>query len=68
MSHALLMIDLSAERCSRSVRALASMSRSQLDAFLEATARASGAVLVARAARPQAKAIRRTPRHLLSAR
>jgi hypothetical protein len=71
MSHEMhppVMIDASAERCSQSVRALASMSRRELDAFLEATARASGAVIVARTMRPKAKAIRRTPRHLLRAR
>jgi hypothetical protein len=63
--HAPVMIDASAERCSQSVRALASMSRRELDAFLEATARASGAVVVARTMRPKAKAFRRTPRYLL---
>jgi hypothetical protein len=55
----------SPERSSHSVRALASMSRRELDAFLEATARASGAVVVARTMRPKAKAFRRTPRYLL---
>ena len=59
------MIDLSAERCARSVRALASMSRRELEAFLEATARASGAVVVARTTRARGTAVPRTPRHLL---
>lgn len=63
-----VMIDVSGERCSKSVRALASMSRLELDAFLEATARASGAVLVQRAMRPKVAPVRRTPRHLLDRR
>jgi len=66
--HPRVMIDVSGERCSQSVRALASMSRRELDAFLEATARASGAVVVQRAMRPKALPIRRTPRHLLDRR
>jgi hypothetical protein len=44
------------------------MSRHELDAFLEATARASGAVVVQRAMRPKAQPVRRTPRHLLDRR
>lgn len=70
MSHEVVLpihIDVSAERCSRSVRALATMTRVELVAHLEATARASASVLVARATRPKSKAksFRRTPRHLL---
>jgi len=67
MSHVIhprVMIDVSGERCSQSVRALATMSRRELDAFLEATARASGAVILQRAARQKAPPVRRTPRHL----
>jgi len=53
------MIDLSGERCARSVHGLSSMTRGQLEAFLEATARASASVVVVRARRPKPEKVRR---------
>jgi hypothetical protein len=54
-----LMIDLSGERCARSVRALSTMTRGELEAFLTSTARASASVIVARARRPKPAKVRR---------
>jgi hypothetical protein len=54
------MIDLSAERCANSVRGLSAMSRIELEAFLQSTARASGSVVPARARRPKPEKVRRT--------
>jgi hypothetical protein len=55
-----VMIDLSGERCANSVRGLSSMTRSELEAFLQSTARASASVVPARAPRPKAAKVRRT--------
>jgi hypothetical protein len=55
-----LMFDLSADRCARSVRELSTLSRAELEAFLAATARASAAVVPARARRPKPAKVRRT--------
>ena len=60
-----LMIDLSAERCARSVHSLSAFSalaRRELEAFLEATARASASVVVVRAKRPCPVRHAKTPR------
>jgi hypothetical protein len=54
------MFDLSAERCAKSVRGLSTMTRTELEAFLEATARASAAVVPARARRPKPAKVGRT--------
>jgi hypothetical protein len=57
-----VMIDLSAERCEQSVRGLSSMARmtrSELEASLMATARASASVVPARARRPKPAKARR---------
>ena len=48
-----VMLDFSGERCASSVRGLSAMTRGELEAFLQATARASGAVVPARAPRPK---------------
>lgn len=58
--HPPLMFDLSGERCARSVHGLSSMKRSELEAFLEATARASASVIVERAKRPKPEKVRRS--------
>ena len=55
-----VMIDLSAERCAQSVRGLSAMTRSELEAFLQSTARASASVVPARARRPKPAKVRRT--------
>ena len=55
-----LMFDLSGERCAKSVRGLSSMTRSELEAFLQSTARASASVVPARARRPKPEKVRRT--------
>lgn len=55
-----LMIDCSGERCASNVRGLSAMTRGELEAFLQATARASGAVVPARARRPKPAAVGRT--------
>ncbi len=55
-----LMFDLSGERCAKSVRRLSAMTRSELEAFLHSTARASASVVPARARRPKPAKIRRT--------
>lgn len=55
-----VMIDLSGERCARSVRGLSAMTRSELEAFLQATARASACVIPARTRRPKPEKVRRT--------
>lgn len=63
IGHALtapLMIDLSGERCASSVRGLSTMTRAELEAFLEATARASASVVPARAPRPKPVKLRRS--------
>jgi hypothetical protein len=54
------MIDLSGERCAKSVRALSTMTRSELEAFLESTARASASAVAARARRPKPEKVRRS--------
>jgi hypothetical protein len=54
------MIDLSAERCADSVRGLSAMSRTELEAFLHSTARASASVVPVRAPRPKPAKVRRT--------
>lgn len=48
-----VMIDFSGERCARSVRELSTMSRGQLEAFLEETARASASVILVKTKRPK---------------
>lgn len=55
-----LMFDLSGERCAKSVRGLSTMTRSELEAFLQSTARASASVVPARARRPKPEKVRRT--------
>jgi hypothetical protein len=55
-----LMIDLSGERCAESVRGLSAMKRGELEAFLQATARASASVIVERARRPKPEKVRRS--------
>lgn len=54
-----VMIDFSGERCARSVHGLSTMSRTQLETHLEATARASASVVLVRPRRPKPE---RTPR------
>lgn len=54
-----VMIDSSGEHCASSVRRLSTMTRSELHAFLEATARASAAVVPERARRPKPAKVRR---------
>lgn len=58
------MIDFSGERCAASVRALSSMSRGQLEAHLEATARATASIVMVRL-RSKAEKAPRTRRHEL---
>jgi hypothetical protein len=53
------MIDFSGERCAASVRSLSTMSRPQLEAHLESTARASASIVMVRL-RPKAE----KPTHL----
>jgi len=56
-----LIIDLSGERCAESVRGLdLRMKRGELEAFLQATARASASVIVERARRPKPEKVRRS--------
>jgi hypothetical protein len=55
-----VMIDLSGERCAASVRSLSSMTRSELESFLQSTARASASVVPARARRPKPAKVART--------
>ena len=55
-----LMFDLSGERCAKSVRRLSAMTRTELEAFLQSTARASASVVPARARRPKPAKVRRT--------
>jgi hypothetical protein len=55
-----LMIDLSGERCANSVRGLSAMTRAELEAFLQATARASASVVPARARRPKPAKVARS--------
>lgn len=57
-----VMLDFSGEHCASNVRRLSTMSRPELEAFLEATARASARVVPARASRPKPAKIRRSPR------
>jgi hypothetical protein len=57
-----LMLDFSGERCARSVLALATMTRNQLEMHLEQTAQASASVLVVRARRPKPEKIPRNRR------
>jgi len=59
---ACVMLDASGEPCARSVQRLSSMTRAELAAFLEATARASACVVPARAARPKPPKMKRSPR------
>lgn len=54
-----VMIDFSGARCERSVHGLSAMSRGELEAFLEATARASASVLLVRPRRPKPEKVRR---------
>jgi hypothetical protein len=59
-----VMIDFSGERCAASVRSLSSMTRGQLEAHLESTARASASIVMVRL-RPKADKVPRTRRHQL---
>jgi hypothetical protein len=59
-----VMIDLSADRCAKSVHCLSTMTRGELEAFLAATARASASVVLVRPRRPKPEKVRRTPRHM----
>ena len=59
-----VMIDFSGERCAASVRKLSAMSRPELEAHLQSTARASASILMVRL-RPKAEKIPRTRRHQL---
>jgi hypothetical protein len=58
-------IDLSGERCARNVRALSSMTRSELESFLGATVRAASSIVLVRAPRSKPEKTPRTPRHKL---
>jgi hypothetical protein len=58
------MIDFSGERCERNVHGLSSMSRGELEAFLEATARASASVLLVQPRRPKPEKARNKRRRL----
>jgi hypothetical protein len=60
-----VMIDFSGERCAERVRLLSSMTRSELEAFLETTARASASVLLVRGPRPAREKVPRTRRYEL---
>ena len=59
-----VMIDFSGERCAKSVQSLSTMSRPELEAHLESTARASASIVVVRL-RQKAASLPRTPRHKL---
>jgi hypothetical protein len=54
-----VMIDFSGERCAESVRGLSMLSRGQLEAFLERTARASASVVLVKTKRPKPEKPRR---------
>jgi hypothetical protein len=55
-------LDFSGERCARSVQGLSSMTRGQLEAFLQETALASASVILVRPRRPKPEKIRRDRR------
>lgn len=59
-----VIIDFSGPRCEKSVRALSSMTRPQLEAHLETTAKASASIVMVRL-RPKAEKLPRTRRHQL---
>lgn len=59
-----VMIDFSGERCAKSVRALSSMTRPQLEAHLQSTALASAGIVMVRL-RSKVEKAPRTRRHEL---
>lgn len=60
-----LMIDFSGERCAKNVQQLSSMTRREIEAHLETTARACAAIVLVRAPRPKPEKVPRTRRHRL---